>query len=447
MSDLYSMDSDGFTLVVTDQWASARRVQYLAIGGGVVQESYIGYKTVTTFEDPIDVTSPGFQPNLVFYHATQMIETTNAYYSTGIGNFSFGVSTSTVQHVLSMASYLSNPSSTNSYCNDGGDVVSVIYDSPGTDCYPRYTFDSFLSTGFRLIRTDGGGQYHGFHYVALKLSAGIKIGAFNTRTDSNNIDISMAFEPKAIIFQSVNHALDTVNVPSPNDRYSLGVALSTSNRWAMAFTSDDNVAPRTSNSVYDDAVYNYLSNDAVVGAMDITSISATGFTCVMDTADPSASWVSYIAFGDSIESGSQGAYVAGSGYTRVPDSDITTNGWVNEIDSTPIYPSLASSGESTYAWYETVSSGQYFEVGLDNPTGTPDGAHILAWKGQRIAGTQITTIKCELRQGSSTIIASDIQTIEGSGVQDFALQLDSGEISSITDYNDLRIRVTILSIT
>jgi hypothetical protein len=48
---------------------------------------------------------------------------------------------------------------------------------------------------------------------------------------------------------------------------------------------------------YDTAVYANVVDDAAAGLMDLKSIDATGFTCVMDDTDPSACWVTYLAIG------------------------------------------------------------------------------------------------------------------------------------------------------
>jgi hypothetical protein len=145
-------------------------------------------------------------------------------------------------------------------------------------------------------------------------------------------------------------------------------------------------------------------------------------------------------------SSSKSAYLKGDAQVLLPDSDVTVGSWKNEANGSVLYPSLADSSNSTYAWYNHAVVNDYFEVGLSNPVGTFSGAHTLVWIAYKKAGTQSVSLKCELRQGTSTVIASDTQTITGS-VATFSKLLSSAEVASISDYADLRIRVTIMSVT
>lgn len=66
----------------------------------------------------------------------------------------------------------------------------------------------------------------------------------------------------------------------------------------QAISDEDNLADtETATGNYDSAVYINIADDAAVGLMDLKSIESDGFTCVMDDTDPSACWVTYLAFG------------------------------------------------------------------------------------------------------------------------------------------------------
>jgi hypothetical protein len=155
------------------------------------------------------------------------------------------------------------------------------------------------------------------------------------------------------------------------------------------------------------------------------------------------------AFGTTVFSGIsyKSVYIEGTAQILLPDSDITVGSWKNESSGSVLYPSLEDNSDSTYAWYNHAVVNDYFEVSLDNPPSTPSAtAHTILWRAYKKAGIQTVTLKCELRQGASTVIASDTQTMTTSVVE-FHKALTSGEISNISNYNDLRIRVTIMSVT
>jgi hypothetical protein len=140
------------------------------------------------------------------------------------------------------------------------------------------------------------------------------------------------------------------------------------------------------------------------------------------------------------------AYLTSTDQKLVPDSDIVVGSWKNEASGSVLYPSLADVNVGTYAWYNHANVGDYFEVGLSNPSSTPGtGGHTIVWQAYRKAGTMSMTVKCELRQ-DTTVIASDEQTITAS-VATYYKSLTAGEIANITDYNNLRIRITVTAVT
>jgi hypothetical protein len=147
-------------------------------------------------------------------------------------------------------------------------------------------------------------------------------------------------------------------------------------------------------------------------------------------------------------SSSKHSYLEGTATIITPAQDITIQGsWKNESDGGILYPSLADSSDSTYAYIDIGegSPGDYFEVGLNSPEGNPTGSYIFIWKVYKKAGgLSSLTLKCELYQGS-TPIASDLRTITDESVIEFARELTDEEISLFDGYNNLKLRITILS--
>jgi hypothetical protein len=140
------------------------------------------------------------------------------------------------------------------------------------------------------------------------------------------------------------------------------------------------------------------------------------------------------------------AYLRGTGQELLPVQDITIDGFINEASGTTLYPSLADSSDSTYIWKDNVQTGDYFEVLLDVPTPLEAGNYYLRFRIYRKDGTAQANLKFELRQGLDTSICFDTQTTSGSIIE-YSHQLTSDEIANITDWDDLRIRVTMMGIT
>jgi len=143
---------------------------------------------------------------------------------------------------------------------------------------------------------------------------------------------------------------------------------------------------------------------------------------------------------------SKHAYLDGDSLALIPVSDLTVGSWMNESSSTPLYSSLADESDSTYAWFHHAMPNDYFEVGLTSISGVVSGIHVLSWRATRKAGAQVMVLKCELRDGSTVIVSSE-QTLSDSEVHEFNHTLTAGEIASISGYTDLRIRVTVVSVT
>lgn len=290
--DFSSMDVDGFTLVVDDQFTVDYRINYLALGGDDLIDVYIGNYVMPAAEGNFDITDIGFQPDCLLTAFT-MSETTDV--AGAIARLSLGMATSSSNQGEVAVYSLDNAatSSTDAYGYNG----EIAGYAPVSDMYERTSFVSFLANGVRLHMADDFiGSYY-IHYIALR-GGQYAVSDLTTRTDGNDIVETVGFQPSAILFESVNRALSTQDVPSANCALSIGAATSTSNRAVQAIWDESGLGTtETAFANYDSAVYANVADDAIVGLMDLKSIDSSGFTCVMDDTDPSECWVTYLAFG------------------------------------------------------------------------------------------------------------------------------------------------------
>lgn len=187
---------------------------------------------------------------------------------------------------------------------------------------------------------------------------------------------------------------------------------------------------------------------AYTAGQDVSTSSQSAF--LHGSADTTSSQQAYIegaAAGADVDS-SLSAFTAGkTQYALRPDADINDGVWKDQADGTNLFEAINEPSwiDTDYAWDENAKAGDSFEVGLTNPGYTVGaGDHIIRWRAARIANTKTVTMKCELVQGV-TVIASDQQVLTAN-YQTFEYSLSAPEIANITDYNNLRLRFTIVSI-
>jgi len=187
----------------------------------------------------------------------------------------------------------------------------------------------------------------------------------------------------------------------------------------------------------------------LVGGIEDLSETPAYLEGLAGGTDTSDAHVAYLEGIGPIASGSSSVYLGGkSAYALRPDGDITVGGFQNELGGSTLYASLDEPmpADDDYIWHEAPVVGSFCEVSLSNPGGdVPDNNHILRWRAKRLSGTLTTTMECELRQGATTI-ASDEQVLTDD-YQTFEKALSAGEIASITDYTDLRVRFTVTALT
>jgi len=147
------------------------------------------------------------------------------------------------------------------------------------------------------------------------------------------------------------------------------------------------------------------------------------------------------------ERGSKHAYLWAAGERLVPDNDVTAGSWKRETGTSgSLFVSVRDSSDDTYVWYDNAVADAYFEVTLSNlvyETIYPTGSHYVHWRAKLLNGSGCI-VKCELRQGS-TVIHTEQKALS-STIQDFHTNLTSTEVALITNYNDLRMRITIVGV-
>jgi len=294
LADFASLDADGFTLTIDDQFSSDYRISFLALGGTDLTNVFIGNKQRDGDLGNCAVTGVGFQPDAVI-----VLSSFTAGIAGGLNGIqlSLGMATgASNQGIVSLMSQDGQATTNTRGYGYNGEILARTA-TWGAVCDVRDTFVSMDADGFTLNQLEGITQFY-YHFICLK-GGQYSVGDLTTRTDGNDIDENVGFQPAAVLFLSANRTLSTQDVATDHARLSIGAASAIDERTVQAIHDEDNQDDTvTGYTNQDDAVYAHIASDDTIEAlMDIKSFDSDGFTCVMDDTETSACWVTYLAIG------------------------------------------------------------------------------------------------------------------------------------------------------
>lgn len=297
-----SLDSDGITFNIDDQFTNDVRVTVLAWGGTSITNAGIVTFALNTVTGDQDVTGFGFNsPDVVFIMGQR---STSAPASATDSTMSFGAGTG--QNGGSPVSLVwmggSNDAAattvTASHCS--GNNVYAIVNSSVASLTTRATYSGGITDGFRINLTAAAGTAFTVYAMAIK-GGNWTIGESATRTDSNDIAITgLPSRPSGGLIIGSGNAETAASSLDTHDRWTMGAWDSISHRTTYGAFDESAIVgnSQTSKGVEHDEVYlNISTADAIDGLMDIKSVEATGETYVMDNADPSAVFFGYLTWG------------------------------------------------------------------------------------------------------------------------------------------------------
>ncbi len=305
-----SMDADGFTLNWTTTDGNAYIINYIALGGDIT-DTNVGNFTMTTVAGNQDITTIGFQPNMVLFlwSFTGAMDSALARSELGMG---YATASSQGGWVVAGADNTGNnvdkrweQSITNSI------LMLNTNNPPAQDAIASLT--SMLSNGFRINKSNPPANNTTVFYLAMK--GGVhKVASFNQATTSGLQAITgVGFKPQQLMLESFNLAVPprSNDTPQGSNAYSsaisLGAAQSSSSRGNIWFQdrsdndpSDANMYTSTTDVLtlaYGTANGNNDGNPAVRAQADFASFGTDGFTLNWTTADATQRQILYWAVG------------------------------------------------------------------------------------------------------------------------------------------------------
>ena len=297
--DFDSWLSNGFRLIVDDVMPRSYRMIALIITGLSNAQS-VSWQDTSSTGNKVVTSGLSFQPDVVFGMATT-IDTTAPGGRAGNENLGLGFAlSSTARAVLAGGSDEGSATTdTDSYSTDT-EFLATLTAAVGSVLGSRMEFVSMNSNGFTINQLIIPSTLCWNHFLAIK--GGLwSVQSVTTKTDTTT-DIntgSLGFAPAGAIIFSAMKTEHTAGTPTVHDTWSVGVASSASDRYALALRSEDGLADtQVFTAVEHDEVYIAISSaPAVEGLMDVKTW-ADPITFIMDDADPSAKFVTMLVVGN-----------------------------------------------------------------------------------------------------------------------------------------------------
>ncbi len=298
LADLQSMDSNGFTLIIDDQFATNLRVHYLALGGSELTNVGSGIFTEPGATGSQNITTVGFQPDAVVLFSAMIGADPPGTAVDSTMMLGAAAGSTPVDAVWAGGSNdAAATAQTISYSRAGESIA--LFDSAVTLTDGRAEVSSWLSNGFQVNWLERAGSRR-VHYLALK-GGQYLVGDLLTEKDTVTtiVEGAFGFQPKGALLASHGTTQSTQDTVKDHDSWSLGGFTSATERAAHG-TWDEHGTPtaEVTDGVEHDEVYiNIATTETLEGLMDVQSVDSGGFTLIMDDADPDQFFVWYLAFG------------------------------------------------------------------------------------------------------------------------------------------------------
>jgi hypothetical protein len=296
--DLQSMDSDGFTLVVDEQFGTNVVFSWIALGGTKLTNA-----VTFAIQEPGSTgnqafTGIGFQPDVLLFAAAGGTTTAPAWVDHSV--MSFGFANGITSAVLADAGEdASDPTVCTSYIKSGECIA--LHNATATATDFRASLTSMDSDGFTLNVAERASTRWIFGLALRGPSSFIGNFVASTTPTTTQAHSGFGFTPKAIIGMANRNAESTSDTTVKADRaWCVGgcTEIGASTRHGHASLARDAVATsacakgmRTDTWIYTD-----FPGTGTLGQIDIDTIDSDGFTTIIDDAD-TAMFIPYLALG------------------------------------------------------------------------------------------------------------------------------------------------------
>lgn len=297
-ADFVSMDANGFTINVTTADATARVINFIALGGSDLTHVFIKEWTTPTTVSSQATTGVGFQPDamIVLSLALGTSPVDGAGSASALCMLGFGTS-ATQQGAMGIRPGNGVSPQITEKIQKAGKIMC----QSNSTLFMEADLVTMDEDGFTLnfSTTSGTARYA----WALCLKGGqYKVGSFNQPTSQGNVSLAdVGFTPKGLCLFSSNGVTSTSIIEE--GRHSFGAASSPIERGSIWFGDQDNVAAQVVDEDLDRTKIIKMMTEGtptVNAAADLASFDSDGFTLNWTAADATAREIIYMAFGGSV---------------------------------------------------------------------------------------------------------------------------------------------------
>lgn len=293
LANLQSMDSDGFTLVINEQFTASFRIHFMAISG--LDNVFIGTITEPGATGNQDTTTPGFQPDSAIFTSAGLVGLPELGLDSDL---MFGAAAETTPDNVVQAGGGSDAANGDPdrlrYVRQGECVALIDAGNQigsGT-LSGRASVTSWLSNGLRLNWTERTAATRLIFFAAFK-GAQFGVGTFQSATSITTIVVSgLGFQPKFVMTGSGGGtAAEAVDTPTvAHDMWTFGMGSASPGR-VHGGQNEKVASPSVAGTaVRHDSIYVHFASppSTLDGRASLQSLDADGFTLSQDDADPSS---------------------------------------------------------------------------------------------------------------------------------------------------------------
>jgi hypothetical protein len=300
-ADFVSLDADGFTVNWTTADATARIINYLALGGDDLTDVITGNDVRPAADGDQAITGLGFQPDyLMIFSASASGANPNLVSANSSG--SIGGASATDEVGYSGHRMRDGQATSDTARRQRTNEVFAFPANSGT--FGKATLKSFDADGFTLNWVVDAGSQGYFYWLAMK-GPQFKVGNFTQKTSTGSqATTGVGFTPKVLVVTSFNNVADLFSIAT--QRMSIGMATGSSEEACIWYGDRDAEADTIADSDLDRAATIKMMTEGtptIDAEADLTSFDGDGFTLNWSTADAVAREIIYIAMGDTAADG------------------------------------------------------------------------------------------------------------------------------------------------
>jgi hypothetical protein len=294
--DFVSMDSDGFTLIIDDDFPLNYQIGYFALDG--IEAVETGTLTEPASTGNQATSGLGFSPDFLLFLSVSDA-TAPPTQDTNM-KFTLGAATGGKQYVtLQVDDDATGFGDSYRYTYDG-ECVALGTDGNGSAIDGRASWVSMDSDGFTLNWLERTGARLVF-WLAVK-GGNWALGDILSQTGGSNFsETGLGFPPEGVVFISHCAAKSTQDTRQADHEMSLGAANSATSRFSFVTNKVNVLGGATHKHLHRTTgcwgSFDGASTGTTIEAeMDFVSLDADGFTVVMDDPDVTNNFIWYIGF-------------------------------------------------------------------------------------------------------------------------------------------------------